>query len=157
MASERIDPRRPLPDDHRQLALEVELLGRRRPGDRCAGIGDGVRELAEQDRVGGRIDALLAAMVVVVQADADDLSRAPNRRLEHDLVRLESARPDAQVLDVSCRDPARQHLADVGDPEHRGQIVDRSSRRLDAEPRTGPCGGVRNEPHAAEYTEVTAR
>ena len=152
-----IDPRRPPPDDHRQLALEIELLGRGRPGDRCAGMGDGIRELAEQDRVGRRLDPLLAAMVVVVQADADDLAGAANRRLERDLVRLESARPRAQVFDVPCRDPARQHLADVGDPEDRGQIVDRSSRRLDAEPRSGPCAGVRDEPHAAEYREVRAR
>ena len=80
-----------------------------------------------------------------------------NRRLVHDLVRLESLARAAQVFDIPRRDPARQHLADVGDPEDRGQIVDRSSRRLDAEPRSGPCVGVRDEPHAAEYREVRAR
>jgi hypothetical protein len=35
--------------------------------------------------------------------------------------------------------------------------VDRPSRSLDAEPRSGPCAGVRDEPHAAEYREVRAR
>ena len=49
-------PGRSSPDDDGQLALEVELLRGRRPRHRGAGVGDRVGELAEQDRVGGRLD-----------------------------------------------------------------------------------------------------
>ena len=113
----------------------------------CAWVGDGVCELAEQDRVSGRLDALLAAMVVVVQADADDLAGAPNGCEKLDLVGLVRLCRRPEVLDVGDCDPARQHLADVGRPEDRGQVVDRPARRLDAEldpdPRGSTCPAAR--------------
>ena len=64
------------PDDHPQLGLQVDRLRQLRiPFDGRTGADDGGRELGEQHGLDRGLDAALPGMVVIVEADRDELAR----------------------------------------------------------------------------------
>ncbi len=70
--------RDPVPTDadlDRELGLGVDVGGLRRQHDRLARPDEGVLELPEQERRGGRVVAELGRVLCVVASDTDDLHR----------------------------------------------------------------------------------
>jgi hypothetical protein len=70
------------PDDEAELALVVEERRDARPVDRLSGTRDAGRLLVEEDGKGRRLQARLLDVVGIVEADAEELRRAEDRRLE---------------------------------------------------------------------------
>src|SRR5439155_18753906 len=68
------------PDHDPELRLVVDLLGDRWESDRLAGPDDGVVELGEQQRARRQVLARLPGVLLVVEADADDLPRLDRRQ-----------------------------------------------------------------------------
>ena len=67
------DPPPRTPDLDRELGLGIDMRRLERQHDRLAVADQGVLELAEEERLAGRVDAELGGMLGVVSTDANDL------------------------------------------------------------------------------------
>src|SRR3954452_15212076 len=67
-------------DDRDHLALVVELCRHLRTQDRLLVSDQGGRDPRKHRRIGGPLERRLGRVVVIVEADADDLARARDRR-----------------------------------------------------------------------------
>src|SRR5256712_6344491 len=76
------DETRRAADDHAQLDLPVELLRAARPQDGLARVADRVRPLGEDRWLLGNRVARLLGVIPVVEADANELARIGDRRVE---------------------------------------------------------------------------
>ncbi len=83
-ATDTRDARQPMTtaSSHSRSSISVAA----RPHDRGSRIGDRVGELREEHRVGRDFNALFAAVIVVVQPHAHDLSRVGEGREEPELL-----------------------------------------------------------------------
>ena len=77
-----------LADDQRQLALEIEIVGHRRPDHLAAVADQRIGEADEHARLFRQFAAHLGGVGAVIDAGAENLVRVGNERQEFDVAEL---------------------------------------------------------------------
>ena len=108
------------PDDDRQFGLQIEGVRAGRVPDRIAVGGHGVGEHREEHGARRALQALLADMLEIVVADADDLAGARDRRYQPDRPGVKRGR--LHFVLVRGRDGVPEGAQVRIDGQHRRQI-----------------------------------